>query len=91
MFIPVLHLHTHTHTHSLSPEYGIPEQLVPVFGHMCFSCLVTMETSNLNPASSLDVTFTELTNQMFTLSQPVTQAVIYKFQEGVTGNDHDLS
>ena len=33
----------------------------------------------------MDVAFTELTNQMLTLSQPVMQAVIHKFQEGVTG------
>ena len=76
------HTHTHTHTCSLSPEYGVPEKLVLVFGHLCFSCLVAMET---NSNSSLDVTFTELTNQMLILSQPVTQAVIYKFQESTTG------
>lgn len=76
------HIHPHTHTCSLGPEYGVPEKLVLVFGHLCFSCLVAMET---NSNSSLDVTFTELTNHMLILSQPVTQAVIYKFQGSTTG------
>jgi len=47
--------------------------------------LVALETTFSDSDSSMDVAITELTNQMLTLSQPVLQAVIHKFQENVTG------
>ena len=62
--------HTPTQLHSLVPEHGVPDQLVPVFSHLCFSCLVALETTFSDSDSSVDVAITELTNQMLILSQP---------------------